>query len=186
MVWREREVKVKVECRLLQLLRSSLEELGFKCKEPVMEVDVYYSHPCRDFIETDEALRLRFTGESTARLTYKGPRMLFGRSIKEREEIEIEIDDPTALENILLKLGFKPALKVEKRRTYCGKKEVMVTLDRVKGLGCFLEVEATEETIIDRMLEAIGLGSAERIELTYAEMLGGFKAGKGQRGLKNS
>ncbi|MCE4612156.1 MAG: class IV adenylate cyclase [Desulfurococcales archaeon] len=182
----EREVKVRIECRLLHPLRSDLEKLGFKCKGPIAETDIYYSHPCKDFIESDEALRLRFISERVAKLTYKGPRRFLGKNVKEREEIEIEVGNPAALESILSKLGFKPALRVEKSRTYCNKDDITVTLDRVEGLGCFLEVEAPDETTIDEVLESVGLSNAEKIELTYAEMIGGFKAGKRTASIEES
>ena len=167
----EREVKIKVDCELFQLLHSKLESLGFDCKGPIMEIDIYYSHPCRDFVETDEALRLRFMSEKQVKLTYKGPRRLIGGSVKEREEIEVVVENANALESILLRLGFKPAVKVKKRRTYCSWDGTIVVLDKVEKLGCFVEVEASDERVINEIIESIGLSGAERIELTYAEML---------------
>jgi adenylate cyclase class 2 len=51
---------------------------NFKLIRKEYHEDTYFRHPCRDFAETDEALRIRirrFNGHFEAFLTYKGPRL---------------------------------------------------------------------------------------------------------------
>src|SRR5690606_36038325 len=48
--------------------------------------DTYFSHPARDFAQTDEAFRIRSIGEAN-RLTYKGP--LVDKQTKTRQEVEV-------------------------------------------------------------------------------------------------
>jgi len=55
-----------------------------------VEEDIYLNHPCRDFGETDEALRIRRDVEGI-RVTYKGRKI--DPETKTREEIKIEVDD---------------------------------------------------------------------------------------------
>jgi adenylate cyclase class 2 len=109
--------------------------------------DTYYNHPCRDFRETDEALRIRvkrFDGHFEAFLTYKGPKI--DENSKTRREIEVEITDPDKHAEILKNLGFVEVLTVEKKREkYYVEKGVVVTLDDVDGLGKFIEIEAMTE-----------------------------------------
>lgn len=133
-----------------------LEENGFRLVEEVIETDTYYNHPCRNFAETDEALRLRIRKIRNGiqyRLTYKGPRKEPSSVIKTREEIEVQITDPEKMELILNRLGFyKVASFTKHRRVYrCNGGEVYVTIDHLLGIGYFIEIEG-EKRIIERLI----------------------------------
>jgi len=164
----ETEVKLRVNCRELDRLMSELERREFR-GERVVEEDVYYQHPCRDFLETDEAVRVRATDGRSKSITYKGPRMGEG-SVKRRVEIVVEVSrgDPHRL---LERLGFTPVVRVRKERTYYKLGEgVVVTLDRVEGLGCFVEVEGPSPEAIAGVIEDLGI-VGEYVGKTYAEMV---------------
>jgi adenylate cyclase class 2 len=125
----------------------------------VEQIDTYYDAPHRNFAETDEALRLReesvrktideesirettseeSASESTTELTYKGP--LVGDGTKTREEHETRVADGEAMDAALRGLGFEGAHVVEKVRRRYSLRRYTVTLDRVRGLGEFVEVE---------------------------------------------
>ena len=83
-------------------------EIGLSWKKKVVEADTYFQHPCRDFVQTDEALRVRrhltfFFGDSENTqleccperaeaeqlITFKGPRL--DRQAKIRKEIELPL-----------------------------------------------------------------------------------------------
>ena len=133
----------------------------------LIEEDYYYSHPCRDFLATDEALRIRVPTQGKPRITYKGPR-LPGAGLKERMEIEVEA--PPELQRILEALGFYPTLTVRKTRSYYRLGKAKITLDEVEGLGCFIEVEAGDEKTIKSTLLKIGV-TGPLIHESYAELL---------------
>lgn len=164
----EAEAKVRVDCSEFAEIESRLASLGFSLVYSGVEEDVYYSHPCRDVLETDEAIRVR-RSSAGKKVTYKGPRM--GGRVKARVEYEARVDGD--IEAILEHLGFRPAIVVRKsRRMYRGGSAI-VTLDRVDGLGCFVEVESldgSEEPVIS-VVKMLGLDPGVMITESYATML---------------
>jgi adenylate cyclase class 2 len=174
------EVELKVRADH-ESVRSQLGELGATQNATVEQVDTYYDAPHRDFADTDEALRLREVWpagqsappEPTAKLTYKGP--LIGDGTKTREEHESTVDDREAIDAALVALGFEPAHVVEKQRRRFELREYTVTLDRVQGLGAFVEVEKAvpeseiepaREGALDLLVE-LGLDPEEGITTSY-------------------
>lgn len=99
-----------------------------------------------------------------------------GISNIETEELETTIGDASRLHQILGALGFTPQVVVEKHREEWRKDDVLVTLDTVKHLGDFVEIEmqGTLSEEIEQKLYSL----AETLELKkeikdvgYAEML---------------
>ncbi|NPB01309.1 MAG: class IV adenylate cyclase [Methanopyri archaeon] len=153
------EVEIKVRVDDPERVEEILSEEGEHVRT-LRQEDVYFSHPCRDFAETDEALRLREveTEEgSTCILTYKGPKI--GDVGKSRVEIEVEVSDREAAREILERLGFEPLedMVIRKvRKVYAlhvDGTRVEACLDTVEGLGTFLEVEieAEEDADVDEL-----------------------------------
>lgn len=180
--WAMYEVELKVRADH-DRVRPALEDLGAREVGTVEQVDTYYDAPHRDLAETDEALRVRREtdaagdGDEVARVTYKGP--LVEAASKTREEFETGIDDADALDDILGGLGFSPAATVEKRRERYRHEGYTVTLDRVAGLGEFVEVErAAPEDEIEAvregavaLLASLGLDPDEQIRTSYLELV---------------
>lgn len=173
------EVEVKVRADH-ESVRSNLEAAGATVHGPIEQVDVYFDAPHRDFAARDEALRLREETNSdgpTTVLTYKGPRL--DGATKTRTEHETVVGSRDEMRGALTALGFAAAATVEKTRDRYAFEDCTVTLDRVAGLGEFVEVEATvTENAIERAqdqvtntLEALGLGDAERLQTSYLELL---------------
>ena len=168
-----REVEAKIvlrDCALLEGVEGRLARLGARLEGEVREVDLYFQHPCRDFAETDEALRLREV-DGRCELTYKGPKE--GGRVKARLEATVEVSDCSEAKLILEKLGFQPVAVVEKKRRYYTLGSVSVTLDEVKGLGCFVEIESksgSEEEVLEAM-KALGLEGFETTTKSYLELL---------------
>ena len=156
---------------------------NFKFLRREYHEDTYFAHPCRDFKQTDEALRIRvrrFNGHFEAFLTYKGPKL--DQRSKTRLELEVPITDPDEYERILNALGFKEVLTVSKvREKYYYDRKIVIALDEVEGLGKFIEVETlvedetdVEEAVekIREIMEALGVRRFER--RSYLELvLGG-------------
>jgi adenylate cyclase, class 2 len=135
------EIEVKAELKDRRQVEARLRRLGAKAVGERRQVDLYFAHPCRDFGATDEALRLRLDGDRQV-MTYKGPK-LDSRS-KTREEIEQPVEFES-MATTLRRLGFKDFLRVEKVRTDYSCGGVVISLDRVDGLGDFVELEVEDE-----------------------------------------
>ncbi|MEN1681651.1 MAG: class IV adenylate cyclase [Planctomycetota bacterium] len=178
----EYEVELKFPVEDLDALSSRLEELGAEQQPTVRQTDAYFSHPSRDFGETDEALRIRVVGDER-RITYKGPRV--GSTSKTRPEIELPLGDtPEAGDqwmHLLEALGFQLVAEVRKTRTPWrlthGGGEVEVACDEVEGLGSYieLEIQAIESQVgpaslrVGDLARLLGLSSPE--QRSYLEML---------------
>ncbi|MCA9068669.1 MAG: class IV adenylate cyclase [Planctomycetaceae bacterium] len=168
------EVELKFPLVDKDRLLAALKELEAQPQPEMSQSDRYFAHPARDFGETNEAFRIRQSGEKT-KLTYKGP--LLDKETKTRREIELSLADgnKTAedMVNMLNALGFSEVRAVCKTRTpyeltWQGR-EMEITLDDVEGLGWFLEIETlTEEEDPKEAQEAI-LSLAKHWNLENAE-----------------
>lgn len=171
----EVEVKVRAEH---ETVRQRLTDRGAELVDRVDQIDTYYDAPHRDFAATDEALRLRretADGETTTRVTYKGP-LVDARS-KTRREAETAVDEGTAMEAILDGLGFEPAATVEKKRERYLIDGYTVTLDNVAGLGEFVEVERKAEDVdaaregAFSVLRSLDLDPDDQLRTSYLGLL---------------
>lgn len=166
------ELEIKVPCADLSTLVSRLHDLGARHVEDLEQEDVYFNSPMHDFGRTDEALRLRRENER-CRITYKGPKL--DKDTKMREEIELEIEDLTKMSLVLERLGFSPVLRVPKCRTVYSYGNLEVCIDRVEGLGDYVELEYAGDDLdagkqeIMRAKLALGLEGNER--RSYLELL---------------
>lgn len=173
------EVELKVPADL-GVVRGRLADRGAAFEGWVVQEDTYYDAPHRSFPETDEALRVRResgAGEDEARLTYKGP--LVESASKTRTEVETAVGSGDAADAILTNLGFEPVATVRKDREQATLEGYTVTLDRVEGVGEFVEIETeAEEGGIDparegaiEVLEGLGLDPGNQVRTSYLELL---------------
>lgn len=166
------ELEVKVPCRDLAGLERRLREMGAKHLEDLDQVDLYFSHPARDFGATDEALRLRRENERTV-ITYKGPKL--DRDTKLREEIELGVEDLDRMSLVLERLGFRSVIRIAKKRTVYDLHGIHFCLDRLPGLGDFVELEWQGEDLDEGKRRIMEL--KQRLELvgnerrSYLELL---------------
>ncbi len=133
------EVEIKAKIEDSEEFEEKIKKMGATFVKEITEEDCYYNHPCRNFADTDEALRIRndFT------LTYKGPKV--DSDTKSREEYYIKFDSMEKMEQILEKLGFTKVAEVKKRRKYYKLGELNITIDFVENLGKFTEIECIGE-----------------------------------------
>lgn len=168
------EVELKFRVADQQRLSDSLASLGFRQTHELEQSDEYFAHPCRDFIETDEAIRIRTEGEVT-RLTYKGPKL--DKLTKTRREIELDLGGAKTgeqMREVLLALGFKPSGLVAKQRVE-GRvdwqdESVLVALDHVQSLGQYVEFEivVAEESQLPKA-QSVLISLAEHLDLGQSD-----------------
>jgi adenylate cyclase, class 2 len=177
------EVEMKFPVADRATLESRLSAIGATISPAQIEADVYYSHPARDFAQTDEALRIRRKGLANA-MAYKGPKI--DPTTKTRREIDLPLppgeESAQAWSGLLDVLGFRAAGEVRKSRSKAfvvwQDRSVEVSLDEVDRLGSFVELELVVEpeeieaakTCIAALAAALGLKNSER--RSYLELLG--------------
>ena len=170
-------------------VEAGLVRLGAVWHGSAEQVDRYFNHPGRDFAVTDEALRLRSTGAGMA-ITWKGPRL--DATAKTRREIELPLAAavagraaaPATIDRwteLLEALGFRRVREVAKHRRLATVAwegtTIEVAIDRVAGLGDFVELElradadgiAAAAARVDSLARELGCVNPER--RSYLEML---------------
>lgn len=178
------EVEQKFRVADTSAVEDELASLGASIEAPVTQIDRYFAHPARDFMQTDEALRIRQVGEQN-RITYKGPKI--DQTTKTRREIELPLaaGQPHARQfaELLKALGFEGVATVQKSRRKARLRwqdfDVEVALDSVEGLGHFVELDITAaEEQVDEARSALaglagklGLKERDGERLSYLELL---------------
>lgn len=176
---KEVEIKIKLDSQSINTVQEALQRRADKI-ESRTDRDTYYTAPIRDFLETNECLRIRETDEYTE-LTYKGrttQEMIENKQFW-KEEIDIPIERAEA-QTLLKALGCKKIVTVEKDRTIYHIGDLEATLDNIQHAGWFLEVEtaATTEAEVDAaleqnrtLLEQIGADGGSVVERPYRDIV---------------
>ena len=179
------EVEQKFAVADVAGFREMLAQASVTCvrAQTITQTDTYFSHPSRDFVATDEALRLRqIEPDSILCVTYKGPKL--DAHTKTRKEIELPFLPGTSLASaseLLESLQFKPVRIVAKQREVYHWEDrdgtAEICLDNVVDLGWFAEIEIlTEAADLDSARSRVHsianqLGLAGPIRESYLQLL---------------
>lgn len=165
------EIEIKCYCDDPGSIEESIKSIGGEYMETRIESDIYFNHPSRDFGKTDEALRLR-TVNGRCRITYKGPKL--SKTTKARVEHETSVEDFNSIRSILLNLGFVESGVVEKERKIFLLGETEISVDNVRGLGVFVEIEkigVLKDEVERELFDiAAGLGLTRFERRSYLEL----------------
>ena len=136
------EVEVKARINSFKEMEERLENLGAAKTKTEFQEDIYFASPIVDFAETDEALRVRSTNNGIF-ITYKGPKL--NDKAKTRKEVEMSIESAEKAKDIFTEIGFRPVRTVRKDRKYYQYENFEISLDDVKGLPPYMEIEIALE-----------------------------------------
>ena len=136
------EVEVKARINSFKEMEERLENLGAVKTKTEFQEDIYFASPIVDFAETDEALRVRSTNNGIF-ITYKGPKL--NDKAKTRKEVEMSIESAEKAKDIFTEIGFRPVRTVRKDRKYYQYENFEISLDDVKGLPPYMEIEIALE-----------------------------------------
>ena len=169
---------MELECKLAvdshEPVREALRAANAKQVGRVREVN-------RLFDKSDGSLRAAGCGLRVRRVTvlegeqrrgsvtYKGP--VQAGAYKLREEIETPVDNPEAMEQLLIALGFKVHVAFEKIRETWRLGGCLVELDELPKLGEFVEVEGPDDASIKRVIEQLQLTYAIQIRENYVTLV---------------
>lgn len=178
------EVEIKLPISEADTIRGKLLGLGFREIGWLQEHDVYFDDAWNSVRRNGEALRVRETrdcrtGRVSAQLNFKGKKL--DAATMTRQELETGVEDGDTCRELLQAIGYFPAVpQVRKERRMFKKDEVTACLDRVQGLGDFLELEilaAREEEKdaalrkIEGILQRLGYRISDTVQTSYLSML---------------
>lgn len=140
------EVEIKVEVNNFEEIKQKVSKIG-KLIKSIKQVDEYYI-PChRDFFAQKphpvEWLRIRTNPD---KVIFEYDKSINKKENGEQEcaeEYETEILNVDEFRKILNFLDFKKVITVDKQREYWDCGNIEVALDKVEGLGSFIEAEAS-------------------------------------------
>lgn len=160
----EIEKKYLLKTSQRRAIEKRLRDFGYQPKPVEFEENTIYRGGNLEF--GSRAMRIRrVNGEAI--LTFK-ERIPTNSPIKHQKENETRVSDPDATHEILLSLGFAPAVVYEKRRTRWQVGKAKVVIDELP-FGLFMEIEASERDI-RRVEKLIDGGKLTAVLETYPSL----------------
>jgi adenylate cyclase class 2 len=166
------EIEAKLKVDSLSEVEHKLGELGAKFIAEQLQTDYFFDDVNATLTKADRCLRLRkqkVEENESYFLTYKGAKEK--SDLKRRQEIESEIKDADSIHKLLLALGYKEVLIVEKKRGLWQFGNCEVALDQLPLLGVFVEIEGPNEEEITNVQNNLGLNDLPHISKSYASLL---------------
>jgi adenylate cyclase class 2 len=158
------EIEIKAYCDNTLEVIELLQEKGAEKLDSIYQKDIYFNHPFRDFVQTDEAFRIRTVNNSSF-ITYKGPKL--NTESKTRSEFETSVGDFDTVYQIVTHLGLFESGIVEKKREEYNLNGITVCVDSVVDLGNFVEFEKIGNNI--KEIESELFSMAEEFNLNRFE-----------------
>ena len=143
---KEVEIKISLTEKQAHELRNELSQR--ESFTEMTETDVYYTAPVRDFLETNECLRIRVRDSEPVELTYKGETTTEMREQEQfwKNEIDLPIESKNDTKHLLEAIGCEELTTVVKHRCKVDIDGKVITLDDVEGIDHYLEIESTAAT----------------------------------------
>jgi len=170
------EVEVKIEINNFEEIKTKVSEFG-KLIKSIHQIDDYFIPSHRDFFaqkpQPTEWLRIRTNPDKVILEYDKAVNMQASGDYDYAEEYETVVSSPEELRKILNFLDFKKAITVDKQREYWDCGDIEIALDKIKGLGDFIEAEAKgdfKDATMARqaclkLLEELGIKDVESKEI---------------------
>jgi len=144
---KEIEIRIALDKKSFLNLKRRIKKIA-KIKKKSQEIDDYFTPFHRNFVKPKypfEWLRIGKRGNQNL-ITYKHFYPEYADYHTHCDEYETKIDNTDSLKKIFSALNFKKLITVDKKReVYQYKNEFEISLDEVKNLGYFMEIEAKKD-----------------------------------------
>lgn len=140
------EVEIQVIVKDPDKIEKELNRVG-KFVKSRKQIDKYFVPADRNYFDKeppDEYLRVRYE-DGKNHFNYSFLHFDDKGWLRSTDEYETLVDKPEVVEEILKKVGLIIKVTVEKTRKYFDCGDFEVTLDQIKDLGNFMEVEAKKD-----------------------------------------
>ncbi|MBN1305543.1 MAG: class IV adenylate cyclase [Anaerolineales bacterium] len=167
------ETEAKFYVTDLAGINTRLLELGARLLQPrIFEQNLRFDTPDATLSHSHQALRLR--QDTTARLTFKGPRLNSQTGISRRQEFEFSVGDFDQAQSFLQALGYQVIFIYEKYRTVFSLKDTEVMLDEMP-YGNFIEIESSDPRSIRRAAGLLKIRWETSVPFSYAALFSNLK-----------
>jgi adenylate cyclase, class 2 len=177
-----KDVEIEIQTRV-ENVAPLLEVLQKEGKQVLddHQKDEYYTPIHRDFFANkpiDEWLRVRESGKHS--ITYKNWHHRVDGKSNHCDEFETVVQDAQQIRNIFKVLDIKPVITIDKYRRSWNHDKYEVSIDEIKGLGSFVEVEYKGHGVVDPdqiakemivYLKKMGVGKVEINYVGYPYLL---------------
>lgn len=161
------ETEVKFYVSGLAKIEARLSELGAHLvQERVHETNLRFDTPDRSLRKEGKVLRLRH--DQTAKMTFKSDTTMED-GILSRKEIEFEVQNFQAAQELIESLGYETVLFYEKYRKTYDFNGLHIMLDELP-YGNFVEIEGQDPAAIREAAEKIGLNWNAAIPSSYGAL----------------
>ena len=148
--------------------------------EQINQTDTYYISKYKDFIKSEECLRIR-EENNKIELTWKPPTNSLMTIEKQywKEELNIQIvDSKTKIQRLLEVLDFKEYIVVcKKRTTFKVDDETVICLDYIKDVGYFIEIETFSDDDLNsknkniKIADMLDLDASKIVNIPYRDIV---------------
>lgn len=166
------EIEAKLKVDSFEGVENRLIARGASFVSEMVQTDFYFDTADMGLTRTDQCLRLRVEAteqEERFVLTYKGPKQ--EDDFKKRKEVNLDVNDPAAVESLLEGLGYRRTLAFDKRRREWKLDECLVALDTLPLIGTFVEIEGPNSQAILKAQQALELTDAPHVMDSYASQI---------------
>ena len=172
-----REIELKFRVSNERDFITVLSKKGILLSSPITQVDTIFFRKGKgfpDLLNGEPVLRIRQNSGVTTTTLKK-----YVKGIYDRKEIECQVSDGIAFQEYLELLDIFPVVVVSKTRRNANYKETTITLDNVRDLGVFTEIEIVsddnnvEQSMykINKIAEELNLNLKNIVKTPYDEML---------------
>ncbi|MCX6731827.1 MAG: class IV adenylate cyclase [Candidatus Parcubacteria bacterium] len=174
------EVEIQAKIKNPKNIEKKLRKVG-KFIKTRQQKDIYFVTPQRNFFAKKmpvEYLRVRYEKDRN-HLNYSFLHFKKNGWLNATDEYETLVEKPEIIEAVFKKIGLISKITVIKTRKYFICRDFEVTIDAIKGLGNFMEVEAKKNFgTIDKtrkacsdFLNSLGVEYEVKKEMGYPRML---------------
>lgn len=168
------EIEVKIKLQNKEEFCQKLKDLGCILSDPITQNDVIFlPQTMKEYkiVEGDIVVRTRKQDHNKL-FTLKRQKS----HQLESKEIEFEIGDIDKMHEVLVLLGYKEFIRVNKTRTNTKYQNYDISIDSVEHLGDFVEVEVLTDEDVDvpkvqekmvEFLKGLGEDMSERVFIPY-------------------
>lgn len=169
------EIEVKVLDINPEKIREKLKKAGAIFLKKVFQRNFIYDYPDLRLLQADSSyVRLRVnedfeTRTKTVILTYK--KTISRNKYKTAKEIETSVESFEQMEQFLFEMGLIKRRLDEKIRESYALNNIQIEIDEWAGLPPYLEVEATNEELVEEGLHLLGFSLEQSTSKNLGEVL---------------